>query len=90
MQTDAEDPPPTRTSLEIGGRTVSVDEVIHGFLCDDTWDGTIYVADDIQVNAWEDEPSFLRECSLEVSPGTVVHVAAHPGEVFYRGCTCHE
>ena len=84
------DPSPTPSMVEIGGRTLSVDLVVNGLLCDDMWHGTIYVAPDIQVNPWVDEPSFLRECNLVVAPGTIVHVAAHPGEVFYRGCTCHE
>jgi hypothetical protein len=84
------DPPATPSSVEIEGRTISVDKVVQGLLCDDEWRGTIYVTEDIQVYPWVDEPTFLRECSLVVDPGTIVYVAAHPAEVFYRGCTCHE
>ena len=69
---------------------VAVDKIVRGLLCNDAWSGTIYVAEDIEVYAWTDEPTFLRGCNLQVAPGTVAHVAAHPGEVFYRGCTCHE
>lgn len=84
------DPSATPAMVEIGGRTISVDKVVHGLLCDDVWNGTIYVAEDVRVNPWVDEPVFLRECILEVRAGTIVYVAAHPGETFYRGCTCHE
>ena len=84
------DPSPTPSMVEIGGRMVSVDKAVSGLLCDDVWQGTIYVAPGIQVNPWVDTPNFLIECSLVVTPGTIVYVAAHPGEVFYKGCTCHE
>lgn len=84
------DPTPTPVLVEIGGRTVSVNRIIEGLLCDDVWQGTIYVSPDVRVNPWTDDPTFLRECDLQVSEGTIVHVAAHPGEVFYRGCMCHQ
>lgn len=84
------DPSTTPVLVEIGGRMVSVDRIIEGFLCTDAWQGTIYVSPDVEVNPWTDEPSFLRECDLRVDEGTIVHVASHPGEVFYRGCTCHQ
>jgi hypothetical protein len=89
MAQDA-DPSATPAMVEIGSRTVSVDKVVHGLLCDDVWSGTIYVAADVRVNPWVDEPAFLRDCNLEVRAGTIVYVAAHPGETFYKGCTCHE
>jgi hypothetical protein len=69
---------------------VSVDRIIEGLLCDDFWQGTIYVSPDVQVNPWTDDPTFLRECNFRVSEGTIVHVAAHPGETFYKGCSCHQ
>jgi len=84
------DPSATPAMVEIGGRTVSIDKIVDGMLCDDVWSGTIYVTADVRVNPWVDEPAFLRECILEVRAGTVVYVAAHPGETFYKGCTCHE
>jgi hypothetical protein len=80
----------TPVMVEIGGRMVSVDRIIEGFLCNDSWQGTIYVSTDVEVNPWTEEPIFLRDCDLRVSEGTVVHVASHPGEVFYKGCTCHQ
>ncbi len=83
-------PSTTPVLIEIEGRMVSVDRIIEGFLCNDAWQGTIYVSPDVEVNPWIDEPSFLRECDFRVSEGTVVHVASHPGEVFYKGCTCHQ
>lgn len=83
-------PSTTPVSIEIEGRMVSVDRIIEGFLCNDTWQGTIYVSPAVEVNPWTDDPSFLRECDLQVDEGTVVHVASHPGEVFYKGCTCHQ
>jgi hypothetical protein len=76
--------------IEIGNRTVDVDEVIHGFLCDDSWRGVIYVDGDVEVLPWEGESTFLRECALVIEPGTIIYVAEHPGEVFYKGCSCHE
>ena len=85
-QEDARSPVP----IEIGNRTVTVDEVIHGFLCDDSWRGVIYVDADVEVHPWTDEATFLRQCDLEIAQGTVVYVAEHPGEVFYKGCSCHE
>jgi hypothetical protein len=88
----AQSPTPAATpvTIEIGGRMVTVDRIIDGRLCNDAWQGVVYVSPDVQVNPWTDDPTFLRECNLQVSEGTIVHVAAHPGEVFYRGCTCHE
>jgi hypothetical protein len=82
--------PSSPMPVEIGSRTVVVDEVIRGFLCDDTWRGVIYVDADVEVLPWDDEAIFLRECDLVIEPGTVVYVADHPGEVFYKGCSCHE
>lgn len=84
------DPTTTPVLVEIGGKTVTVDRIIEGLLCNDVWQGTIFVSPDVQVNPWTEEPTFLRQCDLQVDEGTIVHVAAHPGEVFYRGCTCHE
>ncbi|MGD8815414.1 MAG: hypothetical protein PVI78_13155 [Anaerolineales bacterium] len=83
-------PSSTTMPIEIGNRTVDVNEVIHGFLCDDSWRGVIYVEADVEVHPWSDEATFLRQCNLEIAQGTVVYVADHPGEVFYKGCSCHE
>ncbi|MEJ2563670.1 MAG: hypothetical protein P8Z42_13435, partial [Anaerolineales bacterium] len=82
----------TPTLAEIGGKTVEVDRVIHGPLCNDTWRGTIYVACDVQVAEWDEEqgPFFLDNCDLTIDPGTVVYVAAHNDTAYYKGCAvCH-
>ncbi len=83
-------PPSSPMPIEIGSRTVVVDEIIRGFLCDDAWRGVIYVDADVEVLPWENEATFLRACDLVIEPGTIVYVADHPGEVFYKGCSCHE
>ena len=83
-------PPPTM--IEIGGKMVEVDRVIHGPLCNDAWQGTVYVDCDVQVAAWDEElgPFFLDGCDLTVEPGTVVYVASHNNTAYYKGCAvCH-
>jgi hypothetical protein len=76
--------------VEIKGKLREVDRVIHGPLCNDTWEGIVYVACDVQVAAWEDEPTFLRECNLNIEENTVVYVASHNDQQFNNGCSCHE
>ena len=75
--------------MEIGGRTVLVDRVIEGPLCNDTWSGTVYVTCNVQVYPWEGQPTFLKDCNLTIEPGTVIYVADHGDEPYYKGCTCH-
>ena len=77
------------TEVEIRGRTVAVDRVVEGPLCNDSWSGTVYVTCGVQVYPWEGQPTFLKDCNLTVEPGTVVYVADHNDEPFYKGCTCH-
>lgn len=79
----------TPTEMEIGGRTILVDRVVTGPLCHDTWSGTVYVTCDVQVYPWEGPPTFLKECNLTIEPGTVVYVADHGDEPYYKGCSCH-
>jgi hypothetical protein len=76
--------------VEIKGKLREVDRIIHGPLCNDTWQGVIYVACDVQVAAWEEEPIFLRECNLNIEENTIVYVAAHNDQQFNKGCACHE
>jgi hypothetical protein len=76
--------------VEIKGKMVYVYKVVHGFLCDDSWSGTIYVDGDVQVAEWEDTPSFLKGCALSVEPGTILYVAAHDDSQLMKGCLCHE
>lgn len=83
---------PAPTQIQLGRKTVEVDRVIHGPLCNDTWRGTIYVACDVQVAAWTEEEGsvFLDGCNLTIEPGTVVYVAAHNNAAYYNGCaSCH-
>lgn len=82
-------PPSAPREVEIGGKSVLVDRVVEGPLCNDTWSGTVYVTCNVQVYAWEEQPAFLKECDLQIEPGTVVYVADHGDEPYYKGCSCH-
>ena len=81
--------PSAPNQVEINGKVIPVDRVVHGPLCNGKWGGTIYVACDVQITQWEEEPIFLQDCSLDIEPGTVVYVAAHNDEPYYNGCSCH-
>ena len=76
-------------TVNVGGREFPVDKVVTGALCNDTWRGTVYVGCDVRVPEWDEEPTFLEDCQLEVEPGTVVYVAAHNNSAYYQGCSCH-
>ncbi|MGD8456422.1 MAG: hypothetical protein PVF83_08565 [Anaerolineales bacterium] len=80
----------TLIEVEIKGKLKEVNRVIHGPLCNDHWQGVIYAACDVQVAAWEDEPTFLRDCDLNIEEGTIVYVASHNDQQFNEGCSCHE
>jgi hypothetical protein len=75
--------------IEIGGRTILVDKVVEGPLCNDIWSGTVYVTCNVQVYQWEEKPTFLKNCNLSIAPGTVVYVAYHHDTAYYNGCSCH-
>lgn len=75
--------------LEIGGQQVFVDKVVQGPLCNDSWQGVVYVGCDVQVYSWREQPLFLKDCDLSIAPGTVVYVAAHNDTAYYNGCSCH-
>jgi hypothetical protein len=75
--------------VEIGGRQVPVDRIVSGPLCNDDWHGTVYVSCGVRVAEWYDNPFFLKDCQLNVEPGTVVYVAAHNDAAYYQGCSCH-
>jgi hypothetical protein len=79
----------TPVLMEIGGRTISMDKVVEGPLCNDTWSGTVYVTCNVQVYPWEEQPTFLKNCNLAIAPGTVVYVAYHNDTAYYNGCSCH-
>lgn len=86
-------PTPTPASgpfhVQIGRKEIFVDKVVEGPLCNDTWSGTVYVTCDTQVYAWEEVPIFLKDCSLNIEPGTIVYVAYHNDTAYYEGCSCH-
>jgi hypothetical protein len=73
----------------IGNDTLFVDKVVEGALCNDTWRGIVYVTCNIEVYAWTEEPTFLRDCQLNIEPQTVVYVADHNNAAYYNGCSCH-
>ena len=75
--------------MEIGGRTIPVDKVVEGPLCNDTWSGIVYVGCNVQVYRWEEDPTFLKDCKLTIAPETVVYVAYHYDTAYYKGCSCH-
>lgn len=76
--------------IEIKGKEVVVDRVITGPVCNDTWEGEIYLTCDIQVPAWEVDPFFFEDCDLEIEEGAVVYVEAHKDKAYSDGCSCHE
>jgi hypothetical protein len=80
---------PSPSPIEIGGKTIPVDKVVEGPLCNDTWNGTVYVTCNVQVYPWEEQPTFLNNCNLLIAPGTIVYVAAHNNAAYYNGCACH-
>lgn len=75
--------------VEIKGREVQVDRIINGTLCNGSWRGTVYVPCEIQILDWDENPTFLEKCELDIEPGTVVYVAAHNDDPYYQGCSCH-
>ena len=79
----------TPVQVEISGKTMTVDKVITGPLCNDNWRGSVYVACDVQVFKWDEKPLFLKNCNLTIEPGTVVYVAYHNDAAYYNGCSCH-
>ena len=78
-------------SLDVDGKMMQFDQVIHGPLCNNHLSGSVYIACDIQIPAWQDKPNFLDGCNLIVDPGSVVYVAAHNNAPYYQGCDyCHK
>ncbi len=76
-------------SVVIGRREMKVDKVVSGPLCNDWWSGTVYVTCDVQVYPWTEDPTFLKDCQLNIEPQTVVYVAYHNNTAYYNGCSCH-
>lgn len=73
----------------IGRSEMQVDKIVEGPLCYDTWNGTVYVTCDVQVYPWVEEPTFLKDCQLNIEPQTVIYVAYHNNTAYYNGCSCH-
>ncbi len=73
----------------IGKSQVQVDKIVQGALCNDTWQGTVYVTCDVQVYPWVENPTFLKECQLNIDPQAVVYVAYHNNTAYFKGCACH-
>jgi hypothetical protein len=86
-------PTPTPASgqflVEVGRKVIIVDKVVTGPLCNDNWNGTVYVGCDVKVYAWQEQPTFLKNCQLNIDPQTVVYVADHNNTAYYNGCSCH-
>lgn len=75
--------------MTINGKLISVNKVIDGPLCNDTWQGTVYVGCNVQVLEWDENPLFFKDCNLSIAEETVVYVARHNNEAYYKGCSCH-
>lgn len=75
--------------MKINGKSITVDKVVDGPLCNDSWQGTVYVGCNVQVLEWEETPLFLEGCNLSIAEGTVVYVARHNNAAYYEGCSCH-
>ncbi len=82
---------PQKTEIEIKGKTVTVDRIIEVPMCNDTWEGTIYVTCDLTFQEWDIKPFFLSNSyNHEITPDTVVYVAAHNNSAHYKSCSsCH-
>jgi len=76
-------------TMKIGGKTITVDQVVEGPLCNGSWSGIVYVSCNVQVYPWKDKPTFLKNCNLKIAPDTVVYVAYHHDSAYYNGCSCH-
>lgn len=79
--------------VQIGRKMVLVDKLVSGPVCNADWSGTVYVGCDAEVAEAELDadanPLFFEGCNLNIEPNTVVYVAAHNNEAFYKGCSCH-
>lgn len=76
--------------VEIKGKMVQFDQVVHGPLCNNDLAGKVYLACDLQVASWDTAPNFLDGCDFNIEEGTVVYVASHNNTAYYKGCeSCH-
>jgi len=78
-------------TIDINGKSISFDEVIHGQLCNNHLSGTVYIGCDVVVYRWEETPNFLDACDFLVTPGSIIYVASHNNTAYYQGCAaCHQ
>ena len=75
--------------IRVRNKETRVDQIVHGYVCDADWSGSVYVDCDVQVNEWEEKPNFFEGCDLNIDPDTVVYVAYHNDEAYFKGCSCH-
>ncbi len=76
--------------VEINGKMMAFDQVIHGPLCNNHLSGTVYIASDIEIAKWEKTSNFLDGCDFTLEDGSVIYVAAHQNAAYYKGClSCH-
>jgi hypothetical protein len=87
------DPQTDPITIEISGKMVSIDQLVEGPLCNDSWNGTVYVGCHVIVGESntdaDNNPLFLKGCDLKIESGTIVYVAAHNDAAYYKGCSCH-
>ncbi len=76
-------------TVDIGNGELKVDKIVQGPICNDRWSGTVYVSCDVQVYPWTEQPTFLKDCQLDIDPQAVVYVADHNNTAYYTGCSCH-
>jgi len=92
FETIAVQSPPTEAkTIDINGKPIAFDQVIHGQLCNNHLSGTVYVDCDVVVYKWEKASNFLDGCDFTVEPGSVIYVASHNNTAYYQGClSCHQ
>ena len=78
----------------LGRQEILFDQVISGPLCNDTWEGTVYVTCDLQIPFWDreggdEEALFFEDCDLKIAEDAVIYVEAHGNAAYYKGCSCH-
>ena len=78
-------------SIDVDGKMMQFDQVVHGPLCNTHLSGNVYIACDIQIPQWQGTPNFLDDCDLSIDQGSVITVAAHNNTPYYQGCDfCHK
>jgi len=84
------EPAPQPVSVQIGNKDVEVDRVISGPLCNDHLRGVVHITCDLVLKEWADKPNFLDGCDFTVEPDTIIYVASHNNDAYYKGCgSCH-